>query len=84
MSSGVFPNLTTDDTDHNELCPLPEYRHDVTKRMKQKLQKLGHRNFGISNDNKQLLTQNEFYKEFMIKMKIIKEIYDEDRKKKII
>ena len=74
MSSGIFANNNTDDTDRQDLCPLPEYRHDVTKRMKLKLQKLGHRNFGISSDNKQLLTQNEFYKEFMIKMKIIKEI----------
>lgn len=87
MSSGAFAtNNTTAMSDDQvaELAPLPEYRHDVTKRMKTKLQKMGHRNFGISSDNKQLLVQNEFYKEFIIKMKIMKEIQDEDKKRKLI
>ena len=76
---------STQETDvAGELQPLPEYRHEVNRRMKQRLNKLGHRNFGISSDSKQLLTQSEFFKEFIIKMKILKEIQDEDKKKNII
>ena len=59
ISSGNFLPIPTEDTDKpttNELHSLPMYRSDVTKKMKYRLQKLGHRNFGMSSDTKQILT----------------------------
>ena len=69
-----------DQTMENVLHPLPEYRNEITRKMRQRL--AGYKDFGISSDKKQLLTQPEFYKEFMVKMKCMKEIQDEGRKKK--
>lgn len=45
---------------------------------------MGHRNFGVSSDSKQLLTQSDFYKEFIIKMRLLKDIQEEDKKKNVI
>ena len=66
---------------YEPLTPLPEYRMEINRRMKHKIKEQGHKNFGISHDSKQLLTQPEFFKEFTTKLKIIKELQDEDIRK---
>ena len=61
--------------------PYPEYRLALNKRLRQKLKAGGHPEFSTSSDKKQLIIDPEFYKEFMIKMKCLREIQEEDDRK---
>ena len=54
-SQGVFQSMqsikeqNTDDTDHsNELCPLPEFRIEMNKKLKTKLGQQGNNNFAAN------------------------------------
>ena len=55
----------------------PEYRNNLNRRLKNKLKQVGHQDSG-NPANKQLLTDSEFYKEFIVKMRCLKDIQDEE------
>ena len=75
-----LPLKALDETNDN---PYIEYRLDVLRRLKQKLRQNGHSDVSTSHDKKQLITDHMFYQEFSIKMRLLKEIQDEeDRRQK--
>ena len=60
-----------------ELGEMPATRGIINRKLKQKLKQKGYRPDEKEDKNKKLLTDVEFHKDFMLKMKLMKEIQDE-------
>jgi len=56
---------------------MPNTRNVINRKLKQKLKQNGYRSDEKDDKNKKLLTDIEFHKDFMLKMKLMKEIQDE-------
>ena len=60
-----------------ELGEMPNTRNVINRKLKQKLKQKGYKPDEKEDKNKKLLTDIEFHKDFMLKMKLMKEIQDE-------
>ena len=56
---------------------MPNTRNVINRKLKQKLKQNGYRPDEKEDKNKKLLTDVLFHKDFMLKMKLMKEIQDE-------